>query len=467
MAKTDADQPMSLGQRSAFAAIPSVSRLIALARAQRLTTLADEPLTAFFQEHLAAVRERITRGESLDRETIIAGALRALCELERPRLEPVINATGVIIHTNLGRAPVSEDTAKAMAAAAGSSVTLELDPASNERGGRLQEISTLMRLLTGAEEAVVVNNNAAAVFLTLSALAAGREVIVSRGEAVEIGGGFRIPDVLRQSGAQLVEVGTTNRTYASDYAAALSDRTALILKVHPSNFRISGFTASPTIGELAALVAPLGLPLVEDQGSGALLATEQFGLEHEPTIAESLAAGATIVTVSGDKLLGGPQAGIIVGKREWIRRIATHPLARALRADKTCLAGLAATLRHFARGEAVQKIPVWRMIAVPAADLRARAETIARPLVAQSVHAAVRETVATIGGGSLPGQTLPSFGIALVADGLSADQIGHRLRTGSPRVYGYVDAGQYVLDLRTVLPEHDDFLVAAVAAALS
>ena len=436
MAKTDANPPVSLGQRPAFAAIPSVSRLIALARAQHRTTLADEPLIAFFQEYLANVRERIARGESLAREAIIAETLRALRELERPRLEPVINATGVIIHTNLGRAPVSEETAKAMAAAAGSSVTLELDPASNERGGRLQEISTLMRLLTGAEETVVLNNNAAAVFLTLSALAAGREVIVSRGEAVEIGGGFRIPDVLRQSGAELVEVGTTNRTHASDYAAALSDRTALILKVHPSNFRISGFTASSTIGELAALVAPLGLPLVEDQGSGALLATEQFGLEHEPTIAESLAAGATIVTASGDKLLGGPQAGIIAGKREWIRRIAAHPLARALRADKTCLAGLAATLRHYARGEAVQKIPVWRMIAAPPAEVRARAETIARTVVSQRVHASVRETVATVGGGALPGQTLPSFGIALVADGLTADQIGHRLRTGSPRVYG-------------------------------
>jgi L-seryl-tRNA(Ser) seleniumtransferase len=467
MAKTDADQTHTLSQRPAFAAIPSVSRLIALSRAQHLTTLADEPLTAFFQEYLAVVRERIARGESLDRETIIADALRALCEFERPRLEPVINATGVIIHTNLGRAPVSEDTAKAMAAAAGSSVTLELDPESNERGGRLQEISTLMRLLTGAEETVVVNNNASAVFLALSALAAGREVIVSRGEAVEIGGGFRIPDVLRQSGAELVEVGTTNRTYASDYAAALSDRTALILKVHPSNFRIFGFTASPTIGELAALVAPLGLPLVEDQGSGALLATEQFGLEHEPTIAESLAAGATIVTASGDKLLGGPQAGIIAGKREWIARIAVHPLARALRADKTCLAGLAATLRHYARGEAVQKIPVWRMIGVPAADLRARAEIIASKLVSPRVHASVRETNATIGGGALPGQTLPSFGIALTADGLTADQIGKRLRTGSPRVYGYVDADHYVLDLRTVLPEHDDLLEAAVAAALS
>jgi L-seryl-tRNA(Ser) seleniumtransferase len=324
-----------------------------------------------------------------------------------------------------------------------------------------------MHLLTSAEDTLVVNNNAAAVLLVLAALAAGREVIVSRGEAVEIGGGFRIPDVLRQSGAELVEVGTTNRTYVSDYAAALSDRTAMILKVHPSNFRISGFTASASIAELAALAESHGIPLVEDQGSGALLATEEFGLEHEPTITESITAGATVVTASGDKLLGGPQAGIIAGKREWVARIAAHPLARAVRADKTCLAGLAVTLRHYAQGEAVEKIPVWRMIAVPADHLRGRAEALVTRLNAAGIRAEAKPTVATVGGGALPGQTLPSYGIVLKLDGFSPDEIGLRLRTGSPRVFGYVHEDAYILDLRTVLPDHEDDLITAVIAALS
>ncbi|HEY8447535.1 MAG TPA: L-seryl-tRNA(Sec) selenium transferase [Thermomicrobiales bacterium] len=451
---------------SPMAEVPSVSSLMREARDREVTTLADEALTRFFQDFLQRVRARIAEGAALPRAEIVEEAMAALAAFERQRLEPVINATGVIIHTNLGRAPVSAEAAAAMAQAAASAVSLEIDPESNVRGGRMSEIASLMRLLTGAEATLVVNNNAAAVLLTLSALAAGRAVIVSRGEAVEIGGGFRIPDVLRQSGAELVEVGTTNRTYARDYAAAIDERTALLLKVHPSNFRISGFTASASVAELAELAAEHSLPVVEDLGSGALIDTAKFGLEHEPTIGESLAAGAAIVTASGDKLLGGPQAGIIAGKREFVARIEAHPLARAVRADKTCLAGLAATLRHYASGEAAEAIPVWRMISAAAERLRERADAIASRLCAASISAEVTETVATIGGGALPGQTLPSFGISLSAPGLSAEEIGRRLRTGAPRVFGYIAGDRYLLDLRTVLPESDDALISAVVAAV-
>jgi L-seryl-tRNA(Ser) seleniumtransferase len=374
----------------------------------------------------------------------------------------VINATGVIIHTNLGRAPVSAETAAAMAAVASGYVPLEIDATTNQRGGRMDEISTLMQLLTGAERTLVVNNNAAAVLLTLSAIAAGKSVIVSRGEAVEIGGGFRIPDVLRQSGARLVEVGTTNRTYASDYAAAIGEDTAALLKVHTSNFAITGFVHSTSVGELAELAQHHGLPVIEDLGSGALLETVRFGLVAEPTIGQSLQAGASVITASGDKLLGGPQAGLIAGQRQWVERIARHPLARAVRADKTCLAGIATTLRHYARGEAEQTIPVWRMIAVTPDELRQRCNRLATVLTQAGIDAMVEPTEATIGGGSLPGQILPSWALAFRAS--AVDDLARRLRTGTPAVFGHIDGGRLLLDLRTVLPEQDEALVAAIQA---
>jgi L-seryl-tRNA(Ser) seleniumtransferase len=324
-----------------------------------------------------------------------------------------------------------------------------------------------MRLLTGAEATLVVNNNAAAVLLTLAALAAGRSVVVSRGEAIEIGGGFRVPDVLRQSGATLVEVGTTNRTYARDYAAAIDERTAVLLKVHPSNFRISGFTAAAGVPELVAVAAPHGIPVVEDLGSGALLDTRRFGLASEPTIEESLSAGAAVATASGDKLLGGPQAGLIVGQREWLARIAAHPLARAVRADKTCLAGLAATLRHYARGEAETRVPVWRMIAAAPEDIRRRAEALARSCAGEGIDVLVRQTESTVGGGSLPGQMLPSAALAFAAaDGRAELDLAKRLRLGEPRVFGRIEDRAVLLDLRSVLPEDDERLRTAVAAAL-
>ncbi|MFT4039477.1 MAG: L-seryl-tRNA(Sec) selenium transferase, partial [Thermomicrobiales bacterium] len=329
-------------------------------------------------------------------------------------------------------------------------------------------ISALLRALCGAEAALVVNNCAAAVLLTLAALTTGREVVVSRGEAIEIGGGFRIPEVLQQSGARLVEVGTTNRTYVRDYVAASSATTAAWLKVHPSNFQIAGFTHVPTTAELRRSASELGVLLLEDLGSGALLETERFGLTPEPTFGAALAAGADLVMASGDKLLGGPQAGIIAGRAELVQRVGAHPLARAVRADKTTLAGVAQTLRHYARGEAADRIPVWRMIAAPASALRDRAMIVVERLQQERVACDVASTTATVGGGSVPGATLPSWGIALTPTaGDTADDLARRLRTGqAPQgVFGRIDTGRVLLDMRTVLPEDDDALVEAVLAA--
>ena len=462
-----AAEPTATRTPHPLAVLPSVSALVAEARL-RGSTLADAPLTAAVQAEIDRVRASIGAGSRPDRDAVTENILAALAALERPRLARVINATGVVIHTNLGRAPVSDETARAMAEAAGNAVALELEPETNERGGRMREVTSLLRLLTGAEATLVVNNCAAALVLTLSALAAGREVVISRGEAVEIGGGFRVPDVMRQSGASLVEVGTTNRTYAADYGAAISERTAAVLKVHASNFRIVGFVHAPTIGELAAEAHPRGVAVLEDLGSGALIDTRQVGLAAEPMLGESLAAGADVVLISGDKLLGGPQAGIVAGGEEWVERISRHPLARAVRADKTCLAGLAATLRHYARGEALERIPVWRAMAAPVESLRERAEAISAELVGHGIASGSEPTEATVGGGSLPGQTLPSWSVTLAeADVPVADLEGltKRLRSGTPGVYGRIERGNLLLDLRTVPPEVDGELVDAVVAA--
>jgi L-seryl-tRNA(Ser) seleniumtransferase len=449
-----------------FAVIPSVSSLLEIAHRHDVG-FADTVLTAIFQRVLAATRSQIAAGTLLTRSEIERRVFHEVDALRRPRLMPLINATGVVIHTNLGRSPVSSETAAAMAAAAAAYVPLEIEPESGLRGGRRREITSLMHLLTGAEETLVVNNNAAAVLLTLTTIASGKSVIVSRGEAVEIGGGFRIPDVLRQSGASLVEVGTTNRTYPRDFARAIDAATAALLKVHPSNFAISGFTAAATVSELAAIAEPTGVPVIEDLGSGALVDTRRFGLGAEPTIAESLAAGASVVTASGDKLLGGPQAGIIAGRREWVDRIAAHPLARAVRADKTCLAGLAVTLRHYAAGEEASKIPIWRMIAADPEQIRLRAELLATCVAHPDWEAPVVPVESTVGGGSLPGQSMPSFALALAGIRIGPDDLAKRLRTGKPGVFARIDEGRVLLDLRTVLPEDDHRLAAAVLAALN
>jgi L-seryl-tRNA(Ser) seleniumtransferase len=447
-------------------AIPPVSAIVA--EAKRLgSELTEDALTRVARAELEDVRQALLAGEALDRAEIERRVIDAIGALERPRLAPVLNATGVVIHTNLGRAPVSPETAEAMRETAAHAVPLETDRESNERGGRMREIAGLLRALTGAESALVVNNCASAVLLALAAVATGKDVVVSRGEAVEIGGGFRVPDVLRQSGARLVEVGTTNRTYARDYAAATTDETGAYLKVHPSNFRAFGFVHSASTADLVVMAREHGLPVLEDLGSGALLDTSRFGLAPEPTLAAAIAAGADLVMASADKLLGGPQGGIIIGSASWVERVARHPLARAVRADKTALAGIAATLRHYLRGEAESRVPIWRMIGAPADAIQARATTLAAALEEDGVAAAVESVQTTVGGGSLPGETLPSWAVVLSPNiGEEADSLARRLRLGDLGVFGRIDQDRLVLDLRTVLPEDDEILLRSLRQSL-
>jgi L-seryl-tRNA(Ser) seleniumtransferase len=447
-------------------AIPPVSAIVS--EAKRLgSELTEEVLTRAARAELENVRQVLLAGERFDRPEIARRVIEAIAVLQRPRLTPVLNATGVVIHTNLGRAPVSPEAADAMRAAAAHPVPLEIDPESNERGGRMGEIAGMLRALTGAESALVVNNCASAVLLVLTAVASGKEVVVSRGEAVEIGGGFRVPDVLRQSGARLVEVGTTNRTYARDYAAATTEGTSAYLKVHPSNFRAFGFVHSAATAELVVLAREHGLPVLEDLGSGALLDTSRFGLAPEPTLSEAVLAGADLVMASADKLLGGPQGGIIVGTASWVERVARHPLARAVRADKTALAGIAATLRHYLRGEAESCIPIWRMIAAPESEIRARATRLHAALGQDGHTVGVEPVQATVGGGSLPGETLPSWALVLSpANGEGVDTLARRLRLGDPGIFGRIDQDRLLLDLRTVLPEDDEILLRSVRHSL-
>jgi len=409
----------------------------------------------------------------------VAAALR-LGDIFRPSLEPVINATGVILHTNLGRAPLAPSAVERVAEIARGYSTLEYDLARGGRGRRDMHAEALLCRLTGAEAAVVVNNNAAATLLTLAALASGREVIVSRGELVEIGGGFRVPDVMAQSGAILREVGTTNKTRGSDVAAAISERTALIFRVHPSNFRIEGFTERPSLSDLVTLGRKHNVPVAEDLGSGHLrLGTDggQTGvrprsgppsdpLSAEPAIQASVTAGIDVCCFSGDKLLGGPQAGIIVGRTTLIERIRRHPLMRALRVDKMTYAALEATLTEYAAGRAAATIPVQRMLTMTADEVRARAETLAAAIAAiPGWGAEIVAGTSAVGGGSAPGVGLPTWLVAAAKSGLSPDALDTRLRGQTPPIIARIDDGRLLLDLRTVLPEQDAQLAARLASA--
>jgi L-seryl-tRNA(Ser) seleniumtransferase len=365
----------------------------------------------------------------------------------------------VILHTNLGRAPLSRAAREAMLSAS-AYCALEYDLERGARGKRDQHAESLLRRLTGAEAALVVNNNAAAVLLTLAALARGREVVISRSQLVEIGGGFRVPEVMKQSGARLVEVGTTNRTHLTDYETALTDRTALILLAHHSNFKIIGYTTEPSLSELVSLGRIRGIPVAHDLGSGALLDTALYGLGHEPTVQESLLAGASVVCFSGDKLLGGPQAGILVGEKDLLDRMRRHPLARALRPDKLCLAALSATLTHYLKDEAPAQVPVWQMMAATPDSLRRRAEGWASRLGAGEVIAGQ----STVGGGSLPEETMPTWLLAFPVSRPNA--LASRLRRASPPVIARVEDGRLALDPRTVLPEQDAPLLDQLVAVL-
>jgi L-seryl-tRNA(Ser) seleniumtransferase len=424
--------------------LPSVDRLLA---DERLVGEPHELAVVAARAVLERAREEIRAGH--DPGSLVEAVLDRLARARRPRLRRVLNATGVLVHTNLGRAPLAEEALARVVEVGGGYSTLEYDLERGERGSRQDHLAPLLSALTGAEAALVVNNNAAAVLLALAALAEGREVVVSRGELIEIGDGFRIPDVLARSGARLVEVGTTNRTRAVDYERALGPDTALLLRVHQSNFRVIGFSERPQLGELAEVAARHGLPLVDDLGSGAL---ERIG--DEPTPAESLRAGADLVAFSGDKLLGGPQAGIVVGRAELVERLRRHPLQRALRADKLTLAALEGTLSLAVTEAGRSRIPVLRMLDEPLEQVRARAERLAA-----LVGGEVEETVARVGGGALPLAELPSAACAV------EETLAEPLRRGDPPVIAVVRDGRTLLDCRTLSDAEVDEVAAAVRAA--
>jgi L-seryl-tRNA(Ser) seleniumtransferase len=408
----------------------------------------DDPLAVdAARTVIARARETIRRGA--EPGDLTALLREELASARRPALRRVVNATGVIVHTNLGRAPLAAAALEHATEAARGYSNLEYDLGEGRRGSRQDHVATILRRLTGAEAAIVVNNNAGALLLALAALGEGRNVIVSRGELIEIGDGFRIPDVLARSGAHLVEVGTTNRTRAADYESAIDDRTALLLRVHQSNFRVVGFAEQPTIEELSAVARANSLPLVDDLGSGALL-----DLSDEPTARASLAAGADLVCFSGDKLLGGPQAGIVAGRAELVERLRRHPLHRALRIDKLSLAALEGTLLLYLDPErALAEVPVLRMLREPAEAVRARADRLA-----DAVAGEVEETVARVGGGALPLHELPSFACAV------EESLASPLRRHEPAVVGIVRDGRLLLDCRTIADAELDEVAAAVAA---
>ncbi len=442
-----------------FRRLPSVDRILAAEQLKQLGgTYPHSLLVNLVRQQLECERLAIADGRPVSSLAKIVDSVCAQVQaLESPSLRPVINATGVILHTNLGRAPLSQEAAAAMDMAKGYS-NLEFDLSSGTRGSRQVHIEPLLCQLTGTEAALVVNNNASAVLLGLTALARRKEVIVSRGQAVEIGGGFRIPDVMRQSGAKLIEVGTTNCTYVSDYEQAISPRTVALMRVHSSNFRLVGFSNEVSFEDLVALANRNNLPVLDDLGSGCFLDTTEFGLALEPMVPQSVALGAGLTFFSGDKLVGGPQAGIIVGKKQFMDKLRKHPLARAVRIDKVRLAGLVATLIHYLKGEATTKIPVWQMISAPVAEIDQRARQWAQTLgdLAQVVEG---ETM--IGGGSLPGGTLPTSLVVISNnEGRNMAQIlSRKLRSQKVPVIGRISEDRLLLDPRSVLPEEDEMVL--------
>ena len=454
---------------SEFRRLPSVDSLISEERIGQLREIYPHSLVVdLVRQRLEQDRLSITLGNPCPPvDEIVESICSRAQALAHPSLRGVINASGVILHTNLGRAPLSKEAAAAMDLVARDYCNLEFDLDSGTRGSRNVHIEQLLCQLTGAEAALVVNNNASAVLLALTALAKRKEVIVSRGQAVEIGGGFRIPDVMRQSGAKLVEVGTTNCTYDYDYEQAINTRTAALLRVHASNFRVEGFVHQVTLEEMVALGDRHDLPVLDDLGSGCFLDTTAFGLDPEPMVQQSVAAGVGLASFSGDKLVGGPQAGIIVGKRFFVDKLKKHALARALRIDKIRLAGLAATLVHYLKGEAVERIPVWRMISMPLDEVERRARVWAQAL---SGLAEVVEGETMVGGGSLPGSTLPTRLVAVDGRGKGkskAHSLAQRLRHQEPPVIGRISGDVLFLDPRSVLPEEDDVLLRILGDAVA
>lgn len=441
--------------------LPSIDEL--LSRPSIRSILADHPrplAVAALRRAVGQVRARLLAGES--RPWSDDDLKEALKRLTAPNLRRVLNATGVVLHTNLGRAPLATRAIERIAQVAQGYCNLEYNLEEGERGSRYEPVIELLCELTGAEDALVVNNNAGAVLLVLAALARGREVIVSRGELVEIGGGFRVPEIMKQSGAQLVEVGTTNRTRLADYEKAASEQTGLLLKVHPSNFAIVGFTETVATRELCALARRLGLVLFEDLGSGSLLALAGEGLSEEPTVRSVIEAGADLVSFSGDKLLGGPQAGIVVGKRDFISKVRAHPLNRALRVDKLTVAALEATLELYREGR-LDELPAHRLLTAPPEELERRAEHLRKLLEEQGVNAEVISTVAQVGGGAMPLAEPASFACALQAS--DPREFQARIRSADPPVVARIAEERLLLDVRCLSEDELEAVAAAVGQA--
>ncbi len=452
-----------------FRSLPSVDKLLSDSRIKQLDDIYPHDLLVdLIRQRLDQERTSIAGGAPSSTIDEIAESIRARVNaLASPRPRYLINATGVILHTNLGRAPLSKEAIAAMDEVARGYCDLEFDLDSGTRGSRNIHVEQLLCQITGAEAALVVNNNASAVLLGLTALAKKKEVIVSRGQSVEIGGGFRVPEVMKQSGAKLVEVGTTNCTYIHDYEQAITPSTAALLRVHSSNFKIIGFSDMATLVEMVALGTKYQVPVFDDLGSGCLLDTTRFGLDPEPMAQKSVALGVGLAFFSGDKLLGGPQAGIIVGKKQLIDKLKKHPLARAVRIDKIRLAGLVATLIPYLKGEALKAIPVWRMISMPLEDIERRAKLWAQEF---GDSARVIEGESMIGGGSLPGGTLPTRLVAIGKQSKAkqqnlAQELAQRLRTQEPPLVGRISENVLLLDPRSVLPEEDRAVLQALRSA--
>jgi L-seryl-tRNA(Ser) seleniumtransferase len=457
-----------------FRQLPSVNDVLAVEGVQALARdHAHGSIVAAVRTELADLREQIRQGIAVDGQSDVeVVALRVACRLGaemRPKLRSVINATGIVLHTNLGRSPLAEEAAQAAYEAARGYLNLELDLDSGKRSSRQIAIREWVCRLTGAESATAVNNNAAATVIVLRTVAMGKEVVISRGQLIEIGGSFRIPDIMGVSGAILREVGTTNITRLSDYERAIGPNTGALLQVHSSNYRISGFTKSVALTELAALGKKRGLPVIDDIGSGALVEFARFGFQGEPVARTSIASGADLVLFSGDKLLGGPQAGIIAGRKDWIQKIEKDPLMRAFRLDKMTLAALEATLRIYLHEErALREVPVLRLLGTPLAELRQRAERLADQLRSLAGLASVTtaEDVAYVGGGSLPDQSMKSWVVEIQAESLSDAELARRLRLGTPAVMARLRGGKLVFDVRTIFAYQEAPLIEAVRNAL-
>jgi L-seryl-tRNA(Ser) seleniumtransferase len=443
--------------------IPSVEKILQSDEAKALSSRLGRPLVlSEIRNELDKIRKDFKPGANIPEIASILNQVEEnLEDLTVFSTKPVINATGVILHTNLGRAPISKFALQSIINGTQGYSTLEYDLATGKRSLRSNHSERLLQKLLGVESALVVNNDASAVLLVLAALAHKRRAIISRGQLVEIGGGFRVPDVMRQSGAKLVEIGTTNRVHISDYVAALAEPSGLVLHIHTSNFKIIGFASEPSLSEIVQAAHAVGVPVVDDLGSGALLDTSRFGWSHEPTVQETLAVGTDVVCFSGDKLFGGPQAGIIAGRKEYLDRIKKHPLARAIRADKTLLLGLEATIMHYLKDEAVSEIPVWKMISAPLDEMQVRARKWSNSLQCGDIC----QNESTIGGGSMPEETIPTWVLSFTVK--NPDEFSTRLRKQSPAIITRIQDEKVILDPRTVLPEQDELLICILQKTLA